>query len=308
MVRDENDNDAQQWQARYTRALLDGSAEVANQVVEEFLAARHSVAEIYRNLIAPAMVQIGNSWSCGTATVGAEHLASHIVLKQMDRLRSLHAVEHPYSVYRILLACVEGEEHFIGARMMADLCSADGWAVDFLGPNTPTGDLLDMTKRRRPSLVALSATMRQGVNSVQTLLQDFAKLADPPRVLLGGQAFTNAGSLSPKKLHCRIAADVLNGLELAKALVRHDRPKAVLKEYLMLLGRRIRQLRNQKGWTQEQLADATRVTRVCIVAVEGGKQNLTMDILVRIASALGSSPESLLAGSDEVPRVPRRVT
>jgi len=307
MVQNEHYNDAQQWEARYARALLDGSAESANQVVEEILAARHSIAEIYRDLIAPAMAQIGDSWSCGGATVGAEHLASQIVLKQMDRLRSLHAVEHPRPTYRILLACVEGEEHFLGERMMADLCSANGWAVDFLGPNTPTDDLLDMTKRRRPSLVALSATMRQGLNPVQALLEEFAKLADAPRVLLGGKAFMNVGSLSTKKLHCRIAADVLNGVELARALVRHDRPKAVLKEYLMLLGRRIRELRIQKGWTQEQLAEVSRVTRVCIVAVEGGKQNVTMDIVVRIANALGSSPERLLASKDEIVRVPRRV-
>jgi methanogenic corrinoid protein MtbC1/DNA-binding XRE family transcriptional regulator len=307
MFQNDNYNDAQQWQARYVRALLDGSAESANQVVEEFLAARHSIAEIYRDLFAPAMAQVGDSWCRGATTVGVEHLASQIVLKQMDRLRSLHAVEHRDATYRILLACVEGEEHFIGARMMADLCFANGWAVDFLGPNTPTDDLLDMTKRRRPNLVALSATMGQGVDRVQGVLEGFAKLAEIPKVLLGGQAFTNIRSLSIQKLHCRIATDILNGMELAKALVRQDRPKAVLKEYLVALGRRIRELRNQKGWTQEQLAEASRVTRVCIVAVEGGKQNVTMDIVVRIANALDSSPERLLDSTDEVLRFPRRV-
>ena len=63
--------------------------------------------------------------------------------------------------------------------------------------------------------------------------------------------------------------------------------------------RRVRELRTRKGWTQEQLAEAARVTRVCIVAVEGGKQNVSMDIVVRMANALGIKPEGLLTGEDE---------
>ena len=304
----ESCDDPQQWQPRYARALLDGRAQLASQVVDEFLAARHSTAEIYLHLIAPAMAQIGDSWCRGATTVGSEHLATQIVLEQMDRLRSLHAVKHRHAAYRMLCACVEGEEHFIGARMMADLCSADGWSVDFLGPNTPTGDLLEMTKRRRPTLVALSATMGQGMDHVHRLLEAFAKLAEIPKVLLGGQAFTNIRSLFAQKVNCRVATDIFNGIELAKALVQQDRPKAVLSEYLLALGRRIRELRNQKAWTQEQLADASRVTRVCIVAVEGGKQNVTMDIVVRIANALEISPERLLTSEDKILAVQRRKT
>jgi transcriptional regulator with XRE-family HTH domain len=60
----------------------------------------------------------------------------------------------------------------------------------------------------------------------------------------------------------------------------------------------VRELRTRKGWTQEQLAEVARVTRVCIVAVEGGKQNVSMDIVVRMANALGIRPEGLLKNQD----------
>jgi len=76
----------------------------------------------------------------------------------------------------------------------------------------------------------------------------------------------------------------------------------MLREYLLTLGRRVRELRTNKRWTQEELAQATRVTRVCIVAVEGGKQNVSMDILIRLANALSVSPELLLS-SDGMPGV-----
>jgi hypothetical protein len=41
------------------------------------------------------------------------------------------------------------------------------------------------------------------------------------------------------------------------------------------------------------------------VAVEGGKQNVSMDIVVRLANALGISPENLLVGDDDSIRASR---
>jgi cobalamin-dependent methionine synthase I len=254
------------------------------------------------------MAQIGESWCRGEATVGSEHLATQIVVKQLDQLRSTQPRENHHSAHRILVACVEGEEHFVGARMMADLCSAKGWSVDFLGPNLPTRDLLDMIKDRRPSLLALSATMEQGISHVHRLLEELAGLSEIPKVLLGGQAFTNTRSLVVPNASYRIATDILRGIDLAKTLLQQDRPKAVLREYLLALGRRVRELRNQKAWTQEQLADASRVARACIVAVEGGRQNVSMDIVVRIANALEIPPERLLTSEDKILPVQRRRT
>jgi DNA-binding XRE family transcriptional regulator len=140
----------------------------------------------------------------------------------------------------------------------------------------------------------------------QRLLDELAALSPAPNVVLGGQFF--AANPLPVSLQrgCVIARDATDGIDLIGKLLRADRPKAVLKEYLLVLARRVRELRTKKGWTQEQLAEATRVTRVCIVAVEGGKQNVSMDILVRLANALAVTPEALLASDSDLPPVPRR--
>jgi DNA-binding XRE family transcriptional regulator/methylmalonyl-CoA mutase cobalamin-binding subunit len=190
--------------------------------------------------------------------------------------------------------------------MIADLCLLKGWAVDFLGPDTPTDALIDMAARRQVHLVALSVTMEQGANHVQRAIDGLAALSPGPNVVLGGQLF--AAKALPHNLDrgCVIARDAAEGIELIGKLLRADRPKAVLKEYLLGLGRKVRDLRTKKGWTQEQLAEATRVTRVCIVAVEGGKQNVSMDILVRLANALSVAPEVLLGSEGDLVSVPRR--
>jgi DNA-binding XRE family transcriptional regulator len=103
-----------------------------------------------------------------------------------------------------------------------------------------------------------------------------------------------------------VARDAAEGIDLIATVLRSDRPKAMLKEYLLTLAQRVRELRTNKGWTQEQLAEATHVTRICVVAVEGGKQNVSMDILIRLANALGVSPELLLSREASSPKLSRR--
>jgi methanogenic corrinoid protein MtbC1/DNA-binding XRE family transcriptional regulator len=283
---------------KFTQALLDGDSETIAQVLEESLAGRCSLADIYSRLITPALASIGEAWCSGKVGVGQEHLATQLILSQLDRLRSMFASHEHRSSYRVLVACVEGEQHLIGARMFADLCLAKGWNVDFLGADVPTPALLDMVKSRRPQLLGLSITLEQGVSHGRRVLGELALLPTPPGVLLAGQAITN-DSWPLANNGCTIVRDAIEGVEIAARLQRAASPKTILKEYLLMLGRRVRDLRTKKGWTQEQLAEATRVTRVCIVAVEGGKQNVSMDIVVRMANALGITPEGLFTVAND---------
>ena len=54
----------------------------------------------------------------------------------------------------------------------------------------------------------------------------------------------------------------------------------------VLLGRRIRALRNAKGWTQEKLGAASEISYKFIGEIERGLQNPSFETLVKIAAAL----------------------
>jgi transcriptional regulator with XRE-family HTH domain len=55
------------------------------------------------------------------------------------------------------------------------------------------------------------------------------------------------------------------------------------------IGQRIAHLREEKGLTQQQVADATGIIRSNIARVEAGKRNVSIDLLARIGAALGCS-------------------
>jgi methanogenic corrinoid protein MtbC1/DNA-binding XRE family transcriptional regulator len=292
-------------QAEYAKALAVGDAASSGRVIEEMAEQQHGLGEIYAQIIAPSLVSIGDLWCSKAIGVAEEHLATQIVLSHLDRLSSMFAPRDRRSFHRVLVACVEGEQHWVGARMFADLCSSYGSSVEFLGPNVPDAALIEIVQKRAPQIVALSATMMPGLDHARHVAGELARLPSPPRLILGGDAITQRPSAAGL-FGAAVARDVVDGSEIAHKFLRANRPRAILKEYLLGLGRRVRDLRLQKGWTQEQLAESARVTRVCIVAVEGGKQNVSMDIVIRLANGLGVSPEGLMGDGEEPGQLLRR--
>lgn len=66
------------------------------------------------------------------------------------------------------------------------------------------------------------------------------------------------------------------------------------------LGARLREARNARGWTQEQAAEALRVARTTMVAIEKGERRVKPDELVRLAKAYGRKLSGLLRPSPPV--------
>lgn len=60
------------------------------------------------------------------------------------------------------------------------------------------------------------------------------------------------------------------------------------------LGRRVRALRNERGWTQEELAARAKKHPTYIGGIERGERNPTLTVLAGIARAFGISLAALL--------------
>ena len=60
-------------------------------------------------------------------------------------------------------------------------------------------------------------------------------------------------------------------------------------------GRRMRALREERGLSQEALADLAGIHRTYVGSVERGERNVALDNINAIADALGVSPARLVA-------------
>jgi transcriptional regulator with XRE-family HTH domain len=56
-----------------------------------------------------------------------------------------------------------------------------------------------------------------------------------------------------------------------------------IKDYRLKLGDKIRQVREERGYSQEQLAEMMNINRSTISKIENGKFSITVDYLVRFS-------------------------
>ena len=278
---------------RYLQALLAGDLNAATETVARLVAAKVGLADIYVSVLAPAMVQIGELWCEEKVNVAQEHLATQITLSQMEKLRLMQSMPRPVP-YQVMVSCVEGERHYLGARMAADLFQLEGWSVDYLGPDVPTRALIEIVEARRPGLLCLSVTLEINLKAARILIKGLTTIPDRPKILIGGFFGGKVGNWKSEFEGVEVATSLVEGIRLARKFFKPIQPTVLLGDILKELGRRIRALRQKTGWTQEDLAKATKLTRAYLVSVEGGKQNPSLDVVIRIANALNVPPDQLI--------------
>lgn len=176
------------WSARLESRLLAGDAAGAWGVIESALAGGSSVADVYTDVLAPALHSIGDRWAAGEIDVAIEHRASGITSRLIGRLGS-RCVRRGRSRGSIVLGSPAGERHSLVVAMLADLLRLEGWEVSDLGADTPATSFL-LTAESLDDLVAVGISVTNpdslpAAAEACSLLRG-SDLAVP--IVLGGQA------------------------------------------------------------------------------------------------------------------------
>jgi methanogenic corrinoid protein MtbC1 len=99
---------------------------------------------------------------------------------------------------RVLLACVEGNQHALGLLMVSDAFALAGWQVQYLGANVPTASLVAQIVLSRPHLVGLSVSFPQQLRMAKAVIEQLtAQLGSArPAVMVGGLAVNRFSRLT----------------------------------------------------------------------------------------------------------------
>lgn len=181
------------WQVarqRFLAALLAGDSRSCLQLGGQLAKTPAGLETFYLEILQPCLYEIGRLWEQGEISVAQEHLASALVARLMAVLYpSLELVQPPKG--RAVVTAAPNEFHETGARCVADLLSLDGWEIDYLGANTPQGELLAYLHRRRPDLLAISVAMTFNLDLTQEVVTAIRQDSDLKnlKVMVGGLAF-----------------------------------------------------------------------------------------------------------------------
>lgn len=170
--------------------FLAGNEEQALQLVQAYLE-EHTKDELYQWVLTPAMYWIGEQWEKNIITVADEHLATAICDFVVSVTEVRRPVQVPYKK-KVMVLGPEGEDHYIGLKMVASLFKESGWEVQYLGPNLPLDAAIDSAKRWEPDVIALSAALAYRLPVLKNYAEAFIALKFNPTVVLGGRAVSIA--------------------------------------------------------------------------------------------------------------------
>ncbi len=153
-----------------------------------------TVVELYTDILMPSL----NDNTCRLedhVCIWKEHLRTSIV-------RTIIECAYPFIIKerkkfseskgRVLVVCPSEEYHEIGARMVADFFSLNGYDVSFVGANTPQDEIISATSHTRPKYVVLSVTNHYNLISAKRTIEKIRKVTegkDWPKIIVRGQAF-----------------------------------------------------------------------------------------------------------------------
>jgi methanogenic corrinoid protein MtbC1 len=176
---------------RYLGAQLSGDRREALRLVElEALDRGMAVPDIHIDVIQAAQYEIGRLWEESSISVAQEHVATAISQLVLGYLYP-RLPREPRTGKKVMVACVEGELHDLGARMCADFLEMGGFDVRFLGASVPADILASEVQRERPHALALSTAMIFHEPALRETIKGVRKVAGRRvPILVGGQALT----------------------------------------------------------------------------------------------------------------------
>ncbi len=152
------------------------------------------LAVLARDLIAPALDEVGRMWRRGEVSIAEEHLASALVSRAFARpAASLPAP--PLGAPRLVLACVAGEFHELGVRILAEVARMAGWQADVLGANTPRECAIRFIALHRPEAVGLSLALAAHLAECGRTVEEIRRASPGTKIVAGGCVFRHDAAL-----------------------------------------------------------------------------------------------------------------
>jgi excisionase family DNA binding protein len=183
------------WRMRLKEPLAIGDEPGAWRVLEQALAAGHSPAECYVDLLGGAINEISGRSALPDSPVAEEYLATATALRLVARLGT--RFRRPGRTRgTVVFGAPSGEHHTLPIAVVADLVRLEGFTCLELGANVPPEAFAGAAAgAHRLVAVGIGATTATALQAVrQTVAAVHAVDADIP-VIIGGQAAADGSAM-----------------------------------------------------------------------------------------------------------------
>lgn len=192
--------------------LVAGDEAGAWATLQNLLSSGADPADIYVDVLAPALQMVGDAWEDGSLAVAGEHRASATATRLVGRLGPMFARRgRPRGT--VVVGIVETDRHALPSAMVADLVRSDGFQVLDLGADTPAGAFVESAgDASRLMAVMVGATLGGTRDRLAETVAALKRADVAAPVLVGGAAVPG------REVAVALGADAWTGPDARSAL------------------------------------------------------------------------------------------
>ncbi len=178
------------WDERLLNRMLAPDDAGAWQVIEAALSSGMSAPDIYTDVIAPAMREVGTKWENGDIDVAQEHAASQIARRVVARL-SPRMTRRGVRRGTVVVGSTATELHDLPISIVADLLRSRHFDVIDLGGNLPPESFASAVRAANNVVAAaIGVTARGQEEEISRTVAAIRGASDVP-ILIGGSGVTS---------------------------------------------------------------------------------------------------------------------
>ena len=166
----QKDNPFRNLLDKYSKFIYEGDKISAIKLFTDISRSDIEIKDIYRYILQPFQLELGNLWHENKITVAQEHFATAVSQVAMSLLYE-RIFATPKNKRVFLGTCVQGELHEFGIRMICDYMEYCGWNTYYLGANMSHNGIIKMVNEKKPDIITISCAMTFNISKVQDLIE-----------------------------------------------------------------------------------------------------------------------------------------
>jgi len=172
---------------RLLTALVQYDEATAERALEESFAV-YGLESVTEQILAPAMIQLGDMWHAGQASTAAEHFASNYLRRKLDAI--INAAPQINVGPLVVLGCGPGDWHELGLLLIHLMLRRRNVNTIYLGQNVPLDQFVEEMQRLKPAVIVMAATTAETVTGLIEIASAVQEMPAPrPVFAFGGRIF-----------------------------------------------------------------------------------------------------------------------
>jgi len=174
-------------------AVLSKDTRKAEDLVNSLMNGGTDGQGMFREIFQPLFQQLASYMTTGQISqaraAAASELAFHVMRGVVDRYSPKGLFASPS---KLLIGCIQGEQHDIGCRIVANQFEMTGWNVVYTGNEFDKDAFIDAALEAEPDLVGISVSNLLQVPVLKELIAALhnCEIADRFKIMVGGYPFS----------------------------------------------------------------------------------------------------------------------